>query len=129
LYGNFVVLTNWSSVSRGLLTHLTTGKYFNQPVDKLPPTLTHLTTGYSFNQPVDKLPPTLTHLTIGYQFNQPVDKLPPTLTHHTVTNNLSTPFPALALAEILHPNSLTSQLVMTSTNLLMTFHPHLLISQ
>jgi hypothetical protein len=44
LYRNFVVL-NWSSVSRGPLTHLTTGFLFNQPVDSLPPTLTHLTTG------------------------------------------------------------------------------------
>jgi hypothetical protein len=46
---------------------------FDQPVDNLPLTLTH-TTGNYFNQPVDKLPPT------GDMFHKPVNKLSPTLT-------------------------------------------------
>lgn len=63
-----------------MLTHLTVGNNFNQPVDKLPPKLVHLTTSDSFNQPVDKLPPTLTLLITGCRFNQLVD-LPQTLIH------------------------------------------------
>jgi hypothetical protein len=51
------------------IIHLITSNEFNQPVDKLPPTLTQLITGYYFNQPVDKLPSTLTHFTTGYKFN------------------------------------------------------------
>jgi hypothetical protein len=45
--------------------------------------ISHLTLGYNFNQPVNNLPPTLTHLTIKNKFNKPVDKL--TYTHSTHT--------------------------------------------
>ena len=63
------------------LTHLTFGRWFNQPLDNvtLPPTLTHLTFGYRFNQPLDNvtLPPTLTHLTLHASYDRQLDCLPP----------------------------------------------------
>ena len=89
--------------SYGLLTHLTLGDDFNQPLGNLPSSLTHLSFGESFNQPVDELPDNITHLTFGldfnrnvgalpgavihlvfgYDFNQPVDSIPLTTTHLT----------------------------------------------
>jgi hypothetical protein len=73
-FGYFLLLVD------KLLPTLTTGYYFNQPVDKLPPTLTHLTTGDWFYQPVYKLPPTLTHLRTGQTFYQLITSHPHSLT-------------------------------------------------
>ena len=66
------------------LTHLSLGRYFNQPVNNLPPALTHLSfvEGWDFNQNVDSLPARLTHLFLATRFNQP-ENLPPTLVHLT----------------------------------------------
>jgi hypothetical protein len=38
------------------ITHLTLGKYFNQPIYNLPNSITHLKLGWIFNQPINYLP-------------------------------------------------------------------------
>lgn len=58
------------------LKHLTFGKKFNQPIDKLPEGLLFLKLGDNFNQPIDELPQSLEMLTLGNSFNQPMNKLP-----------------------------------------------------
>ena len=84
-----------------LLTHLTFGSTFDQPVDNLPPVsstfpstkcstpaslpsyLTQLTFGRLFNELIPYLPHPLLHLSFGTQFNLPVNSLLPSLTHLT----------------------------------------------
>jgi hypothetical protein len=112
-------------------THLTLGYNFDQPLDNLPPTLTHLTTERNFKH-VDKISPILSHGISGYHckntftINEPatyfIQNLPPKLTHLTTTAEFNEPVDKL-------PHTLTSQLGMNSTNLLINFHPHSLTSQ
>lgn len=51
------------------ITNLDVGNIFNECINNsFPILLTHLTFGRCFNQPVDCLPPTLTHLYFGFFF-------------------------------------------------------------
>jgi len=68
------------------VTHLTFGGHFNQPInDAIPSSVTHLIFGWNFNQPInDAIPSSVTHLTFGYSFNQPInDAIPSSVTHLT----------------------------------------------
>jgi FNIP Repeat len=56
-------------------------EYFNQPVDRLPPSLTHLVLGHYYNHPLDHLPSNLRSLLVGHSYQQTVQHLPPSITH------------------------------------------------
>ena len=60
-------------------TFLYNYKYFIDDIpiqNDIPNLVTHLTFGYLFNQPLEKddIPNTVTHLTFGYMFNQLLNK-------------------------------------------------------
>ena len=78
-------LDQLSRIKIDIITHLTFGEEFNQPVkvDNLPKTVTHLTFGDWYDQPVDNLPVGVTHLTFGGLFEHPLNELPKTVTHLT----------------------------------------------
>jgi hypothetical protein len=110
-----LIVTNLILMSDASSTHLTFGKYFNQPIDSmLPDNVTHLTFGEHFNPssllPIDRgvLPNNLTHLTFGEHFNPssllPIDRgvLPNNLTHLTFGEHFNQPIDRGVL-----PNNLT----------------------
>ena len=97
-YSPTQALMNSSNHVPHLLTHLSFGRSFNQPIPSLPQSLKSLTFGLCFNQPVDtiSLPSSLSHLTFGECFNQPVSQhIPLAVTHLSFGNNFNQPVDTL----------------------------------
>lgn len=69
-----------------LITHLSLGSMYNQPLDNLPNTLYYLQLSYRFHQNIDHLPASLRYLKIEGIYNKPVDHLPAGLTHFIMGN-------------------------------------------
>jgi hypothetical protein len=103
LYRNFVVLTNWSSISRGPLT---------SQLDII-----------SINQLISYHPHSHTSATYVTQPN------PETYMSNVTQSVTQLDFVSTNQFINFHPNSLTSQLVIVSTNQLIICHPHSLTSQ